>query len=151
MMKRLRFVLILLLLPACLAGQSLLVGTASASTGKTVAIPVTLDTHGASITVLQFDLAYNGGEMSVSVTPGPAAEGAGKTLAYNPEARRIVLAGLNQNAFADGVVAVLRVSRRGIARRAHAIALERVSACDQYGNTVPLHSNSAQITGTELK
>jgi hypothetical protein len=78
-----------------------------------VSVAVSLSNDGTSTLIggVQMDVSYEPAVVSLStVKPGAAAQNAGKTLSFNEVSEgvvRIIVAGINQKAIADGVVAAL--------------------------------------------
>ncbi len=99
--------------PALAQVSSLSLSPATGSPGSTASLALSLGGAGTAPAGLQWTLAYPTGQIyGVSATAGPAATVAGKTLscAASPGLFTCVLAGLNTNAIAAGVVANVQVT-----------------------------------------
>jgi len=95
------------------AAATLDVGAAQAHPNDSgVEVAVTFAAQpGDNVAGVQFDLLFSEAVAALTnVRPGPAAVDAGKSVAFNRLAAgrcRVIVAGLNQNVIADGVLAVL--------------------------------------------
>jgi hypothetical protein len=95
---------------ACWAqGARILVGSATASPGESVSLPLMLQTGGTAISAIEWTLTYSPSDLTVlSASAGPAATQAVKSLYCNPPAPgsyTCLLFGLNSNVLVDGEIA----------------------------------------------
>lgn len=134
-------------------GSTLAVGQSKARPGETaVSVPLTLTVSpGDTIAALQADVGFDPDTLSLSsVSAGPSAIAANKNVSFSVQAPgliRLIIAGLNQNALTDGVVAdmVFDVKQNTIAG-SQAILLDKVLAADPTGVSVPVNAVSGGIT-----
>jgi hypothetical protein len=134
---------------AGLQGATLSAGTASQAAGKQATVSITLQTQGASISGLQFDLGFDASTMSISLAAGAAATAAQKQLSTSdiPGGKRAVVIGLNQNLLADGSVVDLSIQLQiNAVNGDYALALSNVSATDSSGNAVALTASAGKVT-----
>ncbi len=135
----------ILLLKAVLVGQAcisalLTVGSVDAEPGQTgVALPVSLTaSQGEEVSAIQFTVVFDSGTLDLpEVVLGPAAQAAGKEIQTNPVSAgkvQVLIAGLNQDAIADGVVAsALFDVDAGAAPDSYVVMLESLSLSDPFG------------------
>lgn len=129
------------------------VGAQDAAPGeRRVRLPVTLAlSPGEEVGGLQFDLVFDANALGLQeVATGPAAKAASKDVFSSPLSSgrvRVLIAGLNQNTIADGVVAdaFFEVAARARAG-SHPIAVRSVVLSDPFGNAVPTHRADGAIT-----
>lgn len=129
------------------------VGAQDAAPGESrVRLPVTLALgSGEQVGGLQFDLVFDANALELQeVATGAAAKAASKDVFSSPLSSgrvRVLIAGLNQNTIADGVVADAFF---GVASRARAgslpIAVKSVVLSDPFGNAVPAQHADGAIT-----
>ena len=129
------------------SGATLTAGFAEAYPGEIGAsIPIFIEgAAGDSVSTLQFDIAYGQDTIHLpAVTPGPAAEEAGKMVSFTPFAPgvvRVLVAGFNQTAVGDGVIAeALFDVPADTPGGFYAVALGMVNLSDPYG--IPLEVNT---------
>ena len=115
------------------------------------AIPITL-TLGAGEKVggVQFDLAFDNATLSLrEVSAGPAATAASKDLfstAVSPGRFRVIIAGLNQNAIQDGVIANASFDiAADAASGEQPVSITGVVLSDPYGEKVPVDAFAGSI------
>ncbi len=111
----------------------------------TLRVPVVIGPLGAeSVAALQFDLLFETSQLRFdSVEPGPSALDGSKSTHANPikpGIARIIVAGLNRNALADGVVAWVRFSPAPGAQPPYTVRLSGVVLSDPYGTAVDAHA-----------
>lgn len=134
-------------------GSTLAVGHGKAQPGDAaVTVPLTLTVSpGDTVAALQADVGFDPDVLNLSsVTAGPSATAANKNVSFSvqaPGSVRLIIAGLNQNALPDGVVAdmVFDVKQNTIAGF-QAILLDNVLAADPTGVSVPVNAVSGGIT-----
>jgi len=129
------------------------VGAQNAAPGQSrVRLPVTLALGpGEKVGGLQFDLVFDANALELQeVATGPAAKAASKDVFSSPLSSgrvRVLIAGLNQNTIADGVVADAFFE---VASRARAgslpVAVKSVVLSDPFGNAVPAKRADGAIT-----
>ena len=118
---------------------------------------VSLDSAaGDSVSGVQFDIAFDGGAMDVSaVTIGQAAAAADKELSFyrvDADTVRVIVAGLNQTAIADGTVAKASFDvDAGAAPGTYAISLMLVLLSDPYGAPVDVEIFPGSMVVTEAE
>jgi uncharacterized protein (TIGR03437 family) len=94
------------------ANPGIAVGAATVNAQGSAQIDVTFTSAGRAVTGIQFDIQYQNQASGLSVSLGTAASNAGKNIwTSNPQPTqvRVLIAGLNQNPIADGVIASLLV------------------------------------------
>jgi hypothetical protein len=132
---------------------TLTVGQASAQPGDTaVTVPLSLAlSPGDMVAALQADVQFEPDVLSLSsISAGPAATAADKTVSFSvqsPGLARLIIAGLNQNAVADGVVANMVFGvKEGAPAGAQAIGLTNTLAANPTGASVPVSAFPGGIT-----
>ncbi len=114
-------------------------------TDGSIRVPVVIGPLGAeSVAALQFDLLFETSQLRFdSVEPGASAVDGSKSTHANPikpGTARIIVAGLNRNALADGVVAWARFSPAPGAQPPFSVQLSGVVLSDPYGTAVDAHA-----------
>ena len=114
-------------------------------TDGSVRVPVVIGPLGAeSVAALQFDLLFETNQLRFDgVEPGPSAVDGSKSTHANPirpGTARIIVAGLNRNALANGVVAWARFSPAPGAQPPFSVRLSGVVLSDPYGTAVDVHT-----------
>jgi hypothetical protein len=114
-------------------------------TDGSIRVPVVIGPLGSeSVAALQFDLLFETSQLRFdSVEPGPSALDGSKSTHANPikpGTARIIVAGLNRNALADGVVAWARFSPAPGAQPPFSVRLSGVVLSDPYGTAVNAHA-----------
>lgn len=105
-------VALFILLAAGLPAAEISVEHATGAAGRTVDVPVKLQTDRADITALQFDVEYDDSVMMVTAAIGPVGAGAEKSLSASDmgkNRKRFLIFGVNQNKIKDGVIALLLI------------------------------------------
>jgi hypothetical protein len=129
-------------------GPVLVGGVTTASAGTTVNWPVTLVPSTFSVSGIQFDLVLPSSFSVVSVSAGPTATAAGKsvtTSVVNGQ-ERVLIFGLNQNVIAPGVVALVKLSVAPLTPpRICPIAFINPGASDPAGNGLLFSSESGTV------
>lgn len=146
---------VILLLCGEVFASTLTVGQSSARPGETaVTVPLTLMvSSGDTVAALQADVEFEPDALSLSrISAGPSATAANKNVSFSvqyPGSVRLIIAGLNQTAILDGVVAdmVFDVNQSTIAG-VQAILLDEVLAADPTGVSVSVNAVSGGITVT---
>lgn len=124
--------------------QSLTVGTVAGRTS--VDLPVYFKSSTSPVSSLQFDVVLSSGLSVSNVTPGIAAQAAGKGTQGNPVTGgfRVLVFGVNQTAIPSGPVAILRLSvGSNVGKRP--IPLTNLSASSPAGSNVPLTSKQGTV------
>jgi len=145
--------LVILLLCGEVFASTLTVGQGSVQPGETaVTVPLTLTvSSGDIVAALQTDVGFNSDALNLSsISAGPSATAANKNVSFSvqaPGSVKVIIAGLNQTAIPDGVVAnmVFEVKQSAIAG-VQAILLDEVLAADPTGVSVPVNAISGGIT-----
>ena len=140
----LRWAAVGLLAGGAASAATLSVGSANATADQgEITLPISVSSaQGDNPSVLQFDILYDEQAMSLpDVAVGAAAAGANKTVnavEYAPGVVRVMVAGFNQDAIANGVAleAFFEVNP-DVSPADYNVALGRVVMSDPYGN--PLH------------
>lgn len=138
-----------LLLSTPAIAQTLSAGSAAGAAGSGVVVPVTLNPGGASISTLQFDLTFSSAFSYASISAGPAATAAAKTVSANPipGGVRVLVFALNQNAIGAGVIANIRINiASGAPVGSSAVGIVRMSASSPLAVAVPLSATAGGIT-----
>jgi hypothetical protein len=129
-------------------GPVLVGGVMTASPGGTIDWPLTLVPSTFSVTGLQADIVIPSSFTVVSVTEGPAATAAGKTVSSNVVngMERILVFGLNQTPIGLGVVATVqfRVDSATPSRICPISFVDPV-ASDASGNTILFSAESGSV------
>lgn len=141
-------------------GADALAGSASLSAGSGsglpgasgVAVSISLNSQtGPGVVGVNFDVGYDTSRLTVDgVSIGSAASAAGKSLSWSEPTSgtlRIIVFGLNQNAIADGAIAVISFSVRSTASPGtFALPLSNAVAVDPDGGSVALTLNPGSFT-----
>lgn len=103
-----------------------------------------------SVAALQFDLTFEATQLQFSaVEAGPSAVDASKTAQANPlksGTARVIIAGLNRNALADGIVAWLRFSPVPGAHAPFILGIGGTVLSDPFGTAVGVHTSPDTLT-----
>ncbi len=131
------------------------VGQSDGHPGETaVSVPLTLNSSpGDIVAALQTDAKYDPNALTVtSISSGPSATAANKTVSFStqtPGIVRLIVAGLNQNAISDGVVAIMVFDiAQGASTGVQTIQLAGALAADPTGSAVPIETTPGSITIT---
>ncbi len=89
---------------------SLTAGTASGAPGATVIIPITFTAGSTQVAALQCSIGLPSGWSIASVSAGPAATSAAKTVDANQSSGMLVVFGVNQQTISTGVIANLQIN-----------------------------------------
>ena len=104
---------------------------------------------GTELASVQFDVRYDSPALDVSAALGPAADASVKTLWTSrpePGKTRILIAGLNQNTLADGVIARLKVQvAADFPAGLYSLDLEGLVASNPAGNPVFVPSTGGSV------
>lgn len=154
MLSILRVLILVASLLCCEAfAATLTVGQGSAQPGETaVTVPLTLAlSPGDNVAALQADVGFDPDMLSLSsISAGPSATAVNKNVSFSvqaPGSVRLIIAGLNQNAISDGVVANMIFGvMQGTPAGAQAIRLAEVLAADPTGSAVPVSALPGDIT-----
>ncbi len=116
-----------------------------------VRVPVVIGPVGAeSVAALQFDLLFDTSQLRFeAVEPGPSATDGAKSSHANPlkpGTVRVIVAGLNRNVLADGVVAWARFAPTPGVQPPFTIRLSGVVLSDPYGTAVEAHAAPDTLT-----
>jgi hypothetical protein len=151
--KPLNLCIFLMLLPlGFLNGQTLSLASATGNPGSNVTLGVALTVSGAAPAGLQWTLNYSTTAISaLTVTAGPAATSAGKTLscASGIGTATCVLAGMNATALVSGTVAYVKASLAANATT-NALQLTNVMGAAPNAGSISLTSSGGTITVTSL-
>jgi len=137
---------------------TLTAGNTTAGPGEQgVLVPVALDAEtGERVCALMLDVTFDGSALALpEVTVGAAAEAAGKTLVFNstdPNTVGVIIAGINQNVVADGIVAnALFDIGANASPGTYAVSLPFVQLSDPLGSLIDAEAiaGSIQVTGAE--
>ena len=146
---RIRNAVMLLALATAANAAELSVASAMATAENRAALNVSLATRGDALTGIQFDIEYDATAVDVSVEAGPAATSAGKgvqSALVKPGKQRVIVFGLNQNGFSDGVVAILRVSLKDTAEAGlHGIHLSALVGTNRRAETVAISGQDGSV------
>jgi uncharacterized protein (TIGR03437 family) len=117
------------------------VPTVSAQPGGTVVADVQYASQGTQVTGVQMDIEYDP-ILAVDATIGPSGSVAGKSLTaadISTGKKRILIAGLNQNALGDGVLLSLKISVPSNAGSAqYSLHLSNAGGTDKDGKAISL-------------
>jgi uncharacterized protein (TIGR03437 family) len=125
-----------------------LVGTASGNAGQTVNLSVELQTQGAQIAGLQFDILCDRSALTLSAAAGTAASAAGKSVTSNllPGGMRVLIVGLNQTLIGDGSVVNLSISIASGARSGnYPLTITGASGADPSGQSISVSAASGAV------
>ncbi len=127
---------------------SLFVGTVPGSPGQTVTLNVALQTEGAQVSGLQFDISYDKSVLGVTVAAGAASTAAGKQLSTNSLASgiRVLIVGFNQTLMADGDVAILTIAIAASASGGtYPLIISGASGTDPSANPITITVTSGSV------
>lgn len=132
------------------APQSLTGSIVSVSTGTTIDYPIHFKKSTQAVSALQFDLDIPIGATVLSVSPGIAAQAAGKDAVGNSIAStlyRVLVFGINQNVIQSGPIAVVKISIASSSTKGKKnMTLTNLSASSPLGAGVPLTKKDGSIT-----
>lgn len=104
---------------------------------------------GEKVSGLQFEIVFNAGELAWDgLKPGSSSEAAAKMVSFNAvEAARyrVIIAGFNQNAFANGPVAIARFQMKGSTA---ALRIENAVMSDPMGRAVEAEAQGGSVGAT---
>ncbi len=147
------YMLVLALLGCTAWGQSIQVdlGSASASAGAVVQVPVFLiSSGGAQPAGIQLDLSFNASILTFnSASAGPAASAAGKSAVSHsstPGALRVIVFGMNQNVMADGTIAWIefKIAAAAVAS-IQPVSVTAASASTPLGQNIPVSFSGGNL------
>jgi len=128
---------------------SLLAGAvASGSPGSNVSFPISFVKGPAGVAALQWDLVVPSSFTVLSVTAGPVATAAGKSVQYvmSGNVARIIIFGLNQDVIETGVVAIVTVRPLAtIPRGTYPIPVRSPVASNAAGGSVLILETSGAV------
>jgi hypothetical protein len=139
---------LLLLLPALSFPATIALDTITGSPGGTVAMSLELVAGGDGLAAIQVDVLVNAPIAFVSASKGASAEAAQKEVSTSAieGGVRLLIYGLNQNLFEDGVVANLTFSiAAGTADGDYPVVLANPFGSDENGASVPLYTDNGTI------
>ena len=153
---RLQSIPVLLLLTALGSAAELTISSGTVSASQRVILTVNLKSAGEAVSGVQFDVEFDDAVFDVSLENGPAAEQAGKSLqsaALGEGKRRVLIIGLNQTSFSDGVVAILRASLKGNSEkgRSYSVRITSPVGTDLRAGSVSVSKRDAVGTGRIVK
>jgi len=132
---------------------TLTAGEVAASPGQAgVALPLALSSEqGENVAGIQVDVSFNDSALLLeTIEPGEAAVQAGKEVVFNALDEgtiRIIIAGFNQDAIPDGVVAYARFTVDEQAPDgAYPLTLEGLLMAGPFGDPIPSEGVSGRIT-----
>lgn len=133
------------------ANPNISLGSGSGVVGSTVQVPVTLtNATGIAVSAIGIDVGYDTNCLENPVASiGPAADRVGKQISSNLSSAglfRIGVAGLNNNAIGDGIVANVTFSIKSTAPVGSTTLLNTPSASDSNGDLVPVSGSNGSIT-----
>src|SRR5271170_5090752 len=140
---------------ACLAQSvTLELSSGVGSPGTSVTLALSLNATGATPAAAQWALEYSAADFSsVTVTAGPAATEAGKTVSCNQTAgaTKCVLWGMNATPITSGVVAniLLTVSSSTLASSS-GVQLANCVAASPAGNALPISAQGGSVALLQL-
>jgi hypothetical protein len=145
-----RFCLLLLVLSAPAHAATLAASSATATGPAPVTLNIELrSAPGEAVAGVQFELAFAPHALSLQgMEAGPSATAAGKLLSTNPVAagrHRVIIAGLNQTAIADGPVVLLSITVTSAAPGTFPVAIENVVLSDPAGKRVPAQATPGAV------
>jgi hypothetical protein len=140
---------LLLCLAAGLSAQTISLGEASKNAGETVNLSIQFNPESAAVAGVQFDILYDPAQFTITPSAGAAAKAAGKGVSMArpvPGDLRVIIAGLNQNAIASGVIADLAVHVAANAKpNAETIRFDATSAADPNGKSLELRAKDGSV------
>ena len=131
---------------------SLTLGTATASSGQTVSIPINLqNVAGYEISAISTDISYDTTVLeNPTVDLGPAASKAGKTVVFNEVSQGVLRIGIlsltNSSIISDGVIANVSFSIKADAAVGNSVLEISSSGADPFGNEMPVESINGMIS-----
>lgn len=132
--------------------QQLSLPAESSAAGGSVLISAAFAPGSGPVSGLQFDLQYDSSAMSLVATTGDAARSSGKSLYYsdlNPNQRRFVLAGSDQNPIPAGMLVNLFVLvTPNASTGAHALILTNLSSVSPTGSSAPITGTNGSVSVT---
>jgi len=132
--------------------QQLSLPAESSAAGGSVLISAAFAPGSGPVSGLQFDLQYDSSAMSLVATAGDAARSSGKSLYYsdlNPNQRRFVLAGSDQNPIPAGMLVNLFVLvTPNASTGAHALILTNLSSVSPTGSSAPITGTNGSVSVT---
>ena len=135
-------------------GAELSIGATTLAPGGGGTISVAYASQGNQVSGLQFDLGYDGSNLSVNPVADSSLRSAGKGRYYADqpsELHRLMIAGWNQTALTDGSVFTLFVNvSPNASQGAYNVTLTNVVGVDPSGNPVPVSFGSGvvNVSGT---
>lgn len=145
-----RALLLPVFLLAPLAHAATIAGSeASASGPSPVTLTFTLSSApGEAVAGVQFEISFDPARLTLQgMEAGDSARTAGKLLSTNPVGpgrHRVIIAGLNQTAIADGPILLASVSASGnVPPGRYPVAIENAVLSDPSGHKVPVHATPA--------
>jgi hypothetical protein len=144
-------IVVLLLFTALGSAAELTIGSATVSASQKVILAVNLKSAGEALSGVQFDVEFDEAVLDLSLENGPAAEQAGKSLqsaSLGEGKRRVLIIGLNQTIFSDGVVAILRASLKENAEkgRCYSVRITSPAGTDPQAGLVAVSGHDGTIT-----
>lgn len=136
-----------LLCPLLLAQTSISLSSATASPGATLSLGLSIATSGTAPTGLQWTLTYPATQVSsFSVTSGPSATAAGKTVtcAYASGSSTCLVTGLNTNTMTSGVAAYVNVTLAPTASTT-SVAISNPVAASSSGTGISISSATGGV------
>jgi hypothetical protein len=133
-----------------LSRPSLTLGNVAGAPGSTVSVPIALATNGAMVCGTFNKISYSDTFLAfLDAQAGPAAQAAGKTVAFyeNPVTKVIAIGvtGFNQTPIPDGVVAYARFTiRAGISGNTTVTSICNVADCE--GNDLATDCADGSVT-----
>jgi hypothetical protein len=112
---------------------------------QTVTWPISYVASTFSVAGLQFDLALPSSFTVVSVSAGPAAIAAGKSVTWNASTDRGLVFGLNQTALGTGVVALVQLQIGQVSHGLYSMALVNPVAVTGAGTSILISATSGTI------
>jgi len=141
-----RWLICLLACSSTLLAGSLSLGSYSGVPGGTVAANLMFASQGDAVSGIQFELDYDATILSINAIAGQAVTGAGKEVQVSPDRKKFLVAGLNQNLIADGVLVVLNIAvKDGSASGTYPVRFTSATSSDTRGTTKPMTSTSGVV------
>ncbi len=147
-MTRWKYLALLVICAARIPAASLSAGIVSGGAGQSVNLSVALQTQGAQISGLQFDISYDKTALTMAVAAGTATSAAGKSLSTNSQATgvRVLIVGFNQTLIADGSVVNLTIAVAANAAGSYPLTVSAASGTDPSGQAVAISASSGAVT-----
>jgi uncharacterized protein (TIGR03437 family) len=133
-----------LLLSPALYSASLTLAPVTIPTGSTADAALVLQSDGAQITQIQFNLDFDATALRINAEADAAAVKAGKDVSVNGSTYMVI--GLNQNAVADGKLVLFHIAAKSGAAGPYALSFSKVIASDKDGRPVSLTAADATVT-----